>query len=102
MRQHADWRWHLDWAYVRINGEMLYLWRAVDHEGKMLELLVTEERDKAAALKFIKKAMKRQLQEDEGTPDLRLGARDGAQPLRSEAPSHQPTDLQGETLSCIG
>ena len=81
---------------------MRYLWRAVDHEGKKLESLVTEERDEAASLKFIKKAMKRQLQEDEGTPDLRLGARDGAQPLRSGAPSRQPTDLQGEMLSCTG
>ena len=45
--------------YVKINGEMLYLWRAVDHEGEVLESYVTAERDKAAALKFIKKAMKR-------------------------------------------
>ena len=45
--------------YVKINGEMHYLWRAVDHEGEVLESFVTKERDKAAALKFIKKAMKR-------------------------------------------
>ena len=45
--------------YVRINGEMRYLWRAVDHEGEVLESFVTKERDKAAALKFIKKTMKR-------------------------------------------
>jgi len=38
---------------------MHYLWRAVDHEGEVLESFVTKERDKAAALKFIKKAMKR-------------------------------------------
>jgi putative transposase len=59
MRQHTHWRWHLDEVYVRINGEMRYLWRAVDHEGKVLESFVTKERDKAAALTFIKKAMKR-------------------------------------------
>jgi putative transposase len=59
MRQHTHWRWHLDEVYVRINGEMHYLWRAVDHEGEVLESFVTKERDKAAALKFIKKAMKR-------------------------------------------
>src|SRR5690606_17663137 len=59
MRQHVHWRWHLDEVYVRINGEMRYLWRAVDHEGEVLESFVTKERDKAAALKFIKKAMKR-------------------------------------------
>ena len=43
---------------MKINGEMHYLWRAVDHEGEVLESFVTKTRDKAAALKFIKKAMK--------------------------------------------
>jgi putative transposase len=59
MCQHTHWRWHLDEVYVRINGEMRYLWRAIDHEGEVLESYVTKERDKAAALKFIKKALKR-------------------------------------------
>ena len=59
MRAHTHWRWHLDEVYVRINGEMRYLWRAVDHEGEVLESFVTTTRDKAAALKFIKKALKR-------------------------------------------
>ena len=59
MRQQTHWRWHLDEVYVKINGERRYLWRAVDHEGEVLESFVTKARDKAAALKFIKKAMKR-------------------------------------------
>ena len=59
MRAFTHWRWHLDEVYVKINGEMHYLWRAVDHEGEVLESYVTKTRDKAAALKFIKKAMKR-------------------------------------------
>ena len=59
MRAYTHWRWHLDEVYVRINGEMRYLWRAVDHEGEVLESFVTKTRDKAAALAFIKKAMKR-------------------------------------------
>lgn len=59
MRQFTHWRWHLDEMYVRINGEIRYLWRAVDHEGEVLESFVTKERDKAAALKFIKRALKR-------------------------------------------
>ncbi len=59
MRAHAHWRWHLDEVYVRINGEMRYLWSAVDHEGEVLESYVTETRDRAAALKFIKKTMQR-------------------------------------------
>ena len=59
IRAYTHWRWHLDEVYVKINGEMRYLWRAIDHEGKVLESFVTEKRDKDAALKFIKKAMKR-------------------------------------------
>ena len=59
MRGNAHWRWHLDEVYVKINGEMHYLWRAVDHEGEVLESFVTKTRDKAAALSFIKRAMKR-------------------------------------------
>jgi len=59
MRQHTHWKWHLDEVYVKINGEMRYLWRAVDHEGEVLESYVTTTRDKAAALKFIRKALKR-------------------------------------------
>ena len=45
--------------YVKLNGEMVYLWRAVDHEGEVLESYVTRERDKDAALRFMKKALKR-------------------------------------------
>ena len=59
MRAYTPWRWHLDEVFVKINGEIHYLWRAVDHEGEVLESFVTKRRDKAAALKFIKKAMKR-------------------------------------------
>jgi len=55
----SRWRWHLDEMFVKINGEMRYLWRAVDHEGEVLESFVTRTRDKAAALKFLKKALKR-------------------------------------------
>jgi putative transposase len=53
------WRWHLDEVFVKINGERHYLWRAVDHEGEVLECFVTKTRDKKAALKFLKKALKR-------------------------------------------
>jgi putative transposase len=59
MRGFRHWRWHLDEMYVRINGEMHYLWRAVDHEGEVLESYVTKSRDKKAALVFMKKALKR-------------------------------------------
>ncbi|MEZ5655048.1 MAG: IS6 family transposase [Sphingobium sp.] len=59
MRGRRHHRWHLDEMYVKVNGEMHYLWRAVDHEGEILESYVTKKRDKAAALKFMKKALKR-------------------------------------------
>jgi len=59
MRGFRRWRWHLDEVYVKINGEMHYLWRAVDHEGEVLESYVTKSRDKKAALAFMKKALKR-------------------------------------------
>ena len=59
MRTYTHWKWHLDEVYVKVGGEMRYLWRAVDHEGEVLESFVTKARDKAAALKFIKKALKR-------------------------------------------
>jgi putative transposase len=58
-RAYTKWRWHLDEVFVKINGEKHYLWRAVDHEGEVLESFATKTRNKAAALKFLKKMMKR-------------------------------------------
>jgi len=59
MRGSPQWRWHLDEVFVRINSETHYLWRAVDHEGEVLEAFVTKKRDRKAALKFLRKVMKR-------------------------------------------
>ena len=64
MRGFRHWRWHVDEMYVKIGGEMRYLWRAIDHEGEVLESFVTKTRDKAATLTFLKKALKRH-----GRPD---------------------------------
>ncbi len=58
-RCYSQWRWHLDEVFVRINGETHYLWRAVDHEGEVLEVFATKRRDRGAALKFLKRTMKR-------------------------------------------
>jgi len=44
MRQVTQWRWPLDEVYVKIGGEMHYLWRAVDHEGEVLESFATKTR----------------------------------------------------------
>jgi putative transposase len=59
MRSGTHWQWHLDEVFVKINGETHYLWRAVDHEGEVLESFVTKRRDRKAALKFLRKTMKR-------------------------------------------
>jgi putative transposase len=56
---HSNWKWHLDEVFVKINGETHYLWRAVDHEGEVLEAYVTKRRDRKAALDFLKKIMKK-------------------------------------------
>jgi len=59
MRAFSNWRWHVDEVFVKINGERHYLWRAVDHEGEVLEAVVTKRRKKKAALKFLRKLMRR-------------------------------------------
>ena len=59
LRAHSNWQWHLDEVFVKINGETHYLWRAVDHEGEVLESYVSKRRDRKAALKFLSKTMKR-------------------------------------------
>ena len=59
MRAFSGWRWHLDEMFVKINGEGHYLWRAVDQEGEVLEAFVSKKRDREAALKFLRKLMKR-------------------------------------------
>ncbi|WP_210526890.1 IS6 family transposase [Rubellimicrobium arenae] len=65
----SRWRWHLDEVFVKVNGVQHYLWRAVDHEGQMLEAFVSKTRDKAAALKFLKKLMKRHGRAEEFVTD---------------------------------
>ena len=69
----SNWAWHLDEVFVKINGELHYLWRAVDHEGEVLEVYVTRRRDRQAALRFLRRTMKRY-----GNPDVvvtdRLGS----------------------------
>ena len=64
LRAWPQWQWHLDEAFVKIRGETHYLWRAVDHEGEVLEVYVTKTRNRKAALKFLRKAMKQYGQPD--------------------------------------
>ncbi|MFF9221748.1 IS6 family transposase [Streptomyces viridosporus] len=51
-------KWHLDEVFVKINGERKYLWRAVDQDGTVLDILVQNRRDKAAARRFFRKLLK--------------------------------------------
>lgn len=66
----SHWRWHLDEVFVKINGVLHCLWRAVDHEGEVLESFVTKTRDRKAALKFLKKTLKRHGHTAEFVTDL--------------------------------
>ncbi len=58
-KQYSNWRWHIDEVFVKIGGKTHYLWRAVDHEGEVLDAVVTKRRDKKAALKVLKSLIKR-------------------------------------------
>ena len=58
MRGFRHWRWHLDERYVKLKREKVYLWRAVDHEGEVLDSYIIKTRDTEAALRFMKKALK--------------------------------------------
>jgi putative transposase len=51
-------RWHLDEVFIKVNGKMRYLWRAVDQDGNVLDILVTDKRDTAAAKRFFRKLLK--------------------------------------------
>ena len=59
MRGFPRWRWHLDEVFVKVNGKLCYLWLAVDHEGAVLEPVVKSKRDKASALKLLKRIMEK-------------------------------------------
>ena len=53
-------RWHLDEMVVRIPGKRMYLWRAVDHEGEVLDMLVQSRRDSRAAMRLMRKLLRKQ------------------------------------------
>ena len=59
-RPKPDDRWHLDEMFVTIRGKRMYLWRAVDSEGEVLDFLIQSKRNKAAALKLMRKLLKTQ------------------------------------------
>ncbi|MFJ9012728.1 IS6 family transposase [Streptomyces canus] len=52
-------KWHLDEVFIKINGRLQYLWRAVDQDGNVLDVLVQSRRDKAAARRFFRRLLKK-------------------------------------------
>lgn len=58
LRPRPDGRWHLDEVFASINGKRMYLWRAVDSEGEVLDILVQSRRNKTTALKLMRKLLK--------------------------------------------
>jgi len=58
-RPRPDDRWHLDEMFLKISGRRVYLWRAVDAEGEVLDCLVQSKRNKTAALKLMRKLLKK-------------------------------------------
>jgi putative transposase len=59
MCAYSNWQWHLDEVFVKVKGESHYLWRSMNHEGEVLESFFTKRCDRKAALKFLRKTMKR-------------------------------------------
>ena len=60
LRPCPDCRWHLDEVFVSIQGKKMYLWRAIDSEGEVLDILVQARRNRKAALKLMRKLLKKQ------------------------------------------
>jgi putative transposase len=58
-RPKPHWVWHLDEVYLKIGGRMVYLWRAVDAEGEVLDVLAQSKRNRHAALKLMRKLLKK-------------------------------------------
>jgi putative transposase len=77
----------LDEVFVKIRGQTHYLWRAVDHEGEVLESFVTKTRDKSSALKFMRKVMKRYGNPRVVVTDKCPSYRAAMRPIGSERPS---------------
>ena len=107
-------RWHLDEMVVRIAGKRMYLWRAVDHEGEVLDMLVQRRRDKHAALRLMRKLLRKHgfapkllITDKLGSygsafRHLRLSCRheQGLRANNRAENSHQPCD--GENVKCSG
>jgi hypothetical protein len=99
IRGYSNWQWPLDEVFVKINGETHYLWRAVNHEGEVLETYVTKRRDHKAALKFLRKSMSRhgQPQRASGSRRSRASASSPPRPLPPASPIRASSSTAGNS-----
>lgn len=58
-RSYSNWQWHLNEVFVRIKRKTHYLWSALDHEGEVPEVFAAKRRDRGAAIRFLRRSMKR-------------------------------------------
>jgi len=94
-RGRADCVWHLDEMVVKIGGKRMYMWRAVDKEGEVLDVLVQKRRNKNAALKLLRKLLKSQGFVPEAIVTDGLASYRAALRELGALARHQPGRLQG-------
>jgi putative transposase len=87
-------RWHLDEVVVRIGGKRMYLWRAVDDEGEVLDVLVQKRRNTAAALKLLKKLLKSQGIHPETITTDKLASYSAAAKVLGLSARHRPGGMR--------
>ena len=88
-------RWHLDEMVVRIGGRRMFLWRAVDDEGEVLDMLVQKRRNKAAALRLLKKLLRKQRARPVAIVTDKLGSYGAAARELRLSDRHLPGGLRG-------
>jgi len=87
-------RWHLDEMVVKIGGQRLYLWRAVDDEGEVLDVLVQKRRNKRAAIKLLRKLLKNQGVRPETITTDKLGSYRAAAKALNLEDRHRPGGMR--------
>ena len=83
-------RWHLDEMVVKIGGRRMWLWRAVDDEGEVLDMLVQKRRNKAAAMKLFRKLLKNQGVHPETITTDKLASYRAAARIHGLSPARAP------------
>ena len=87
-------RWHLDEMVVKIGGRRMWLWRAVDDEGEVLDMLVQKRRNKQAAIKLFRKLLKNQGVRPETITTDKLASYRAAARAMSLSDRHRPGGMR--------